>query len=202
MYAFSFENVASQVAEPLFSRLIFLFSYSHLGWFARDPKILSAVGHVLLQSPHITPIRPTQIIIAEDCFQLSSVPFDVVTQIVIKAIQKLHGGKCLIICFSININSVLSYVIYKTKFECFISIMMFDMYLERFYLPIIFVAVYTTADSVLRHEILGEYVKAKVLSLKHFMSEEKTDQVYNIPSLAALSSAMRLLQRYSSLLHP
>jgi len=96
----------SQVVEPLFSRLIFLFSYSHLGWFARDPKILSAVGHVLLQSPRITPIRPTQIIIAEDCFQLSSVPFDVVTQIVIKPIQKLYGGKCLIICFSININSV------------------------------------------------------------------------------------------------
>jgi len=80
--------------------------------------------------------------------------------------------------------------------------MMFDMYLERFYLLVLFVAVYTTSDGVLRHEILGEYVKAKVPGLKHFMSEEKTDQVYNIPSLAALSSAMRLLQRYSSLLHP
>lgn len=117
-------------------------SFDTVGWFARDPKTLSAVGHVLLQLPHITPIRPTQIIIAEDCFNLSSVPFDIVSQIVIKAIQKLYG------------------------------------------------------DGLLRHEILGEYVKAKVPGLKHFISEEKSDQVYNIPSLAALSSAMRLLQRY------
>ncbi|MCH83364.1 amidase 1-like, partial [Trifolium medium] len=118
-------------------------SFDTVGWFARDPKILSRVGHVLLPSPQqAAPVRPTQIIIAEDCFQLSSIPYDVVPQIVIKAIQKLYG------------------------------------------------------DDVLRHEILGEYVKAKVPSLKHFMSEENTDQVYNIPSLAALSSAMRLLQRY------
>lgn len=80
--------------------------------------------------------------------------------------------------------------------------MMFDMYLERFILLIIFVAVYTTADGLLRYEFLGEYVKAQVPGLKHFMSQEKTDQIYNIPSLAALSSAMRLLQRYSILLHP
>lgn len=60
----------------------------------------------------------------------------------------------------------------------------------------------TAAEDVLRREILGEYVKAKVPGLKHFMSEENTNQVYNIPSLAALSSAMRLLQRYNSLHHP
>jgi hypothetical protein len=65
-----------------------------------------------------------------------------------------------------------------------------------------FVVVSTAADDVLRHEILGEYVKAKVPSLKNFMREENTDQVYNIPSLAALSSAMRLLQRCSSQVHP
>jgi Asp-tRNA(Asn)/Glu-tRNA(Gln) amidotransferase A subunit family amidase len=117
-------------------------SFDTVGWFARDPKILSRVGHVLLPSPQAVPVRPTQIIVADDCFQLSSIPYDVVPRIVIKAIQKLYG------------------------------------------------------DDVLRHEILGEYVKAKVPSLKNFMSEENTDQVYNIPSLAALSSAMRLLQRY------
>ncbi|XP_004495736.1 amidase 1 [Cicer arietinum] len=117
-------------------------SFDTVGWFARDPKILSRVGHVLLQSPHVTSVRPTQIIIAEDCFQLSTVPFDVVTRTVIKAIQKLYG------------------------------------------------------DDVLRHEILGEYVKAKVPSLEHFMSEDNADQLYKIPSLTALSSAMRLLQRY------
>lgn len=90
------ENIASENVEPLFSRLIFLFSYSHLGWFARDPKILSRVGHVLLQSPQVTPVKPTQVIIAEDCFQLSSVPYEVVPQTVIKVVQKLYGGKCLI----------------------------------------------------------------------------------------------------------
>ncbi|KAH1037599.1 hypothetical protein GYH30_056781 [Glycine max] len=49
---------------------------------------------------------------------------------------------------------------------------------------------------VLKHEILGDYVKTNVPSLKHFMSKENTDQIYSIPSLAALSSAMRFLQRY------
>jgi hypothetical protein len=77
--------------------LILLFLYSYLGWFARDPKILSRVGHVLLPSPQAVPVRPTQIIVADDCFQLSSIPYDVVPRIVIKEIQKLYGGEYLII---------------------------------------------------------------------------------------------------------
>ncbi|KAK2456545.1 amidase [Trifolium repens] len=82
-----------------------------------DPKILSRVGQVLLQYPQVVLVRPTQIIIAEDCLQLSSIPYDVVPWIVIKAMHKLYGG------------------------------------------------------DVLRHEILGEYVKAEVPSLKNFTSE-------------------------------
>ncbi|TKY52205.1 Amidase 1 [Spatholobus suberectus] len=117
-------------------------SFDTVGWFARDPLILSRVGDIILQLPDVAPIRPTRIIIAEDCFQLSSIPYDVVTRTVIKAVEKLYGG------------------------------------------------------DVLKHEILGDYVKTNVPSLKHFMSKENTDQIYNIPSLAALSSAMRLLQRY------
>ncbi|XP_061338007.1 amidase 1-like isoform X3 [Gastrolobium bilobum] len=117
-------------------------SFDTVGWFARDPLILSRVGRVLLQLPDVAPVRPTCIIIAEDCFQLSSIPYDQVTGAVIKAIDKLYGG------------------------------------------------------DVLKHKILGDYVKANVPSLKHLMSKENTDQVYNIASLAALSSAMRLLQRY------
>ncbi|RDX82585.1 Amidase 1, partial [Mucuna pruriens] len=117
-------------------------SFDTVGWFARDPMILSRVGSVILQLPDVEPIRPTSIIIAEDCFQLSSIPYDVVTRTVTKAVEKLYGG------------------------------------------------------GVLKQEILGDYVKTNVPSLKHFMSEENTDQIYNIPSLAALSSAMRLLQRY------
>jgi hypothetical protein len=51
------------------------------------------------------------------------------------------------------------------------------------------------AGDLLKHAILGDYVKEKVPSLKKFMTKENADQEYNIPSLAALSSAMRLLQR-------
>ncbi|XWS57560.1 hypothetical protein CRYUN_Cryun09bG0184600 [Craigia yunnanensis] len=47
-----------------------------------------------------------------------------------------------------------------------------------------------------KHVILGDYVKDKVPSLQHFMVKGNEDQEDNIPSLAALSSAMRLLQRY------
>lgn len=117
-------------------------SFDTVGWFARNPTILNRVGKVLLQLPDVAPTRPTYMIIAEDCFQLSSTPYDVVTQTVIEAVTKLYGG------------------------------------------------------NVLKKEILGDYVKANVPSLKHFMAKENTDQVYNIPSLAALSSAMRQLQRY------
>ncbi|XP_061338008.1 amidase 1-like [Gastrolobium bilobum] len=117
-------------------------SFDTVGWFARDPMILGRVGRVLLQLPDVAPVRPTCIIIAEDCFQLSSIPYDQLTGAVIKAIDKLYGG------------------------------------------------------DVLKHKILGDYVKANVPSLKHFMSKENTDQVYNIASLAALESALRKLQRY------
>ncbi|XP_058726333.1 amidase 1-like [Vicia villosa] len=113
-------DIASEIVESLFSELIFLFSYSHLG-------CVLGIQRLLLQSPQVTPVRPTQVVI-------------------------FH---------------ILSSKQYKT------------------------------ADDVIRHEILGDYyVKPKVPGLKHFMSEENTNQVYNIPSLAALSSAMRLLQRY------
>ncbi|KAF7805130.1 Amidase 1 [Senna tora] len=118
-------------------------SFDTVGWFARDPMILNRVGRVLLQLPEVVPaVKPTRIIIADDCFQLSSIPHNLVTQILIEAVEKLYGG------------------------------------------------------DVLKYEILGDYVKARVPTLKHFMSNSHIDQVYNIPSLAALSSAMRLLQRY------
>lgn len=74
----------------------FLYSSSHLGWFARNPTILNRVGKVLLQLPDVAPTRPTYMIIAEDCFQLSSTPYDVVTQTVIEAVTKLYGGEQII----------------------------------------------------------------------------------------------------------
>ncbi|KAK0601916.1 hypothetical protein LWI29_028740 [Acer saccharum] len=117
-------------------------SFDTVGWFARDPTILNRVGRVLLQLPDMHLVKPSQFIIPEDCFQLSSIPSDRITQILVKSVEKLFGGH------------------------------------------------------MIKHAILGDYVKDKVPSLKHFISEENKDQEYTIPSLAALSSAMRLLQRY------
>ena len=66
---------------------------SHLGWFARDPVIFNRVGRVLLHLPDVDPIKPSQIIIPEDCFRLSSVPSDRTAQVLVKSIEKLFGGK-------------------------------------------------------------------------------------------------------------
>ncbi|CAI9102253.1 OLC1v1000494C1 [Oldenlandia corymbosa var. corymbosa] len=48
----------------------------------------------------------------------------------------------------------------------------------------------------IQHVSLGDYVEENVTSLKSFMSQNSGDLQHNIPSLAALSSAMRSLQRY------
>ncbi|XP_039058714.1 amidase 1-like isoform X2 [Hibiscus syriacus] len=45
-------------------------------------------------------------------------------------------------------------------------------------------------------KLFGDYVKDKVPSLQHFIDKGNEDQELNIPSLAALSNAVRLLQRY------
>ncbi|XP_065853159.1 amidase 1 isoform X3 [Euphorbia lathyris] len=117
-------------------------SFDTVGWFARNPVILNQVGHVLLQLPHTESIIPKQIIIAEDCFKLSSIPNSRVSQVLVKSAEKLFGG------------------------------------------------------NIVKNMILGDYVEEKVPSLSHFMSKEIKEQDYNIASLAALSSAMRLLQRH------
>ncbi|RVW53285.1 Amidase 1 [Vitis vinifera] len=117
-------------------------SFDTVGWFARDPEILNRVGHVLLPFPDVNPVKPSQIIIPEDCFRLLSIPIDRVTQVLIKSVEKLFGS------------------------------------------------------DIVKHVSLGDYVEDKVTSLKPFMSKENQTQEYNIPSLAALSTAMRLLQRY------
>ncbi|XVF06119.1 hypothetical protein REPUB_Repub06bG0020300 [Reevesia pubescens] len=118
-------------------------SFDTVGWFARDPVILNRVGCVLLHLHDVDPMKPSQIIIPEDCFRLSSVPSDRTAAVLVKSIEKLFGGQCV------------------------------------------------------KHAILGDYVKDKVPSLQHFMHKGNEDQEDDIPPpLAALSSAMRLLQRY------
>ncbi|RVX18853.1 Amidase 1 [Vitis vinifera] len=118
-------------------------SFDTVGWFARDPEILNRVGHVLLPFPDVNPVKPSQIIIPEDCFRLLSIPIDRVTQVLINQWRSYLG-----------------------------------------------------VSDIVKHVSLGDYVEDKVTSLKPFMSKENQTQEYNIPSLAALSTAMRLLQRY------
>lgn len=117
-------------------------SFDTVGWFARDPEMLSRVGRVLLRLPDMNHASPSQIIISEDCFRLSSIPSDQTAQVLVKSVEKLFGGH------------------------------------------------------VIKHIILGDYVEDNVPSLKHFMSKGIQAQEYNILSLAALSNAMRLLQRH------
>ena len=50
------------------------------------------------------------------------------------------------------------------------------------------------AGDLVKHAVLGDCVKEKVPSLKQLMTKEKSAQEYDIPSLAALASAMLLLQ--------
>uniref|UniRef100_A0A5B7BDI1 Amidase domain-containing protein n=1 Tax=Davidia involucrata TaxID=16924 RepID=A0A5B7BDI1_DAVIN len=116
-------------------------SFDTVGWFARDPVILKQVGRVLLQLPVVDPVRPSHIIIPEDCFKLLSIPSDRMTKVLVKSIEKLYGGH------------------------------------------------------IVKHASLGDYVMDRVPSLEHFIKGIET-QEYNIPSLVALSNAMRLLQRY------
>ncbi|XP_062084718.1 amidase 1 [Humulus lupulus] len=120
-------------------------SFDTVGWFARDHELLNRVGRVLLQFPQVDPIRPSpsQLIIAEDCFQLSTTPGNQIVEGLVKSVEMLFGGH------------------------------------------------------LIKYANLGNYVKGKVPSLKSFVSKiNAEEQEYNIPSLAALSSAMRLLQRY------
>ncbi|XP_021772964.1 amidase 1-like isoform X2 [Chenopodium quinoa] len=49
---------------------------------------------------------------------------------------------------------------------------------------------------VLKYMDLGDYVEENVSSLKHFMGQGGDTKEYSIPSLVALSSAMRILQRH------
>lgn len=52
-------------------------------------------------------------------------------------------------------------------------------------------------NTVIEKVNLGEYTEENVPSLKHFMTSDAvaTQQEFHIPSLMALSSSMRLLQR-------
>ncbi|XP_071691232.1 translocon at the outer membrane of chloroplasts 64-like [Rutidosis leptorrhynchoides] len=70
-------------------------SLDTVGWFANDPSILRRVGQVLLQVPLAVQRNPRNVIIADDCFQLSKVPVDRLTQVVIRSTESLFGKQVL-----------------------------------------------------------------------------------------------------------
>ncbi|KAL1192943.1 Amidase 1 [Cardamine amara subsp. amara] len=120
-------------------------SFDTVGWFARDTATLKRVGCVLLEQPHLAPTEPSQLIIADDCFELCSVPRDLMVQPLVRSLEKSFEG-----------------------------------------------------NTVIKKVNLGNYIEESVPSLKHFMTSDDvtTQQEFCIPSLMALSSSMRLLQRY------
>ncbi|KAM7481170.1 hypothetical protein LguiB_005753 [Lonicera macranthoides] len=143
-------------------------SFDTVGWFARDPLILNRIGQVLLQLPHVDPVTPTNIIIAEDCFKLLSIPSDRVTKVLIKSIDKIFGGAR---------SSSLR---------------------ETLLGPLGGVSRSSNQGHIVNYASIGDYVESKVPSLKRFMVKGVESQEYSIESLTALSSAMRSLQRCGS----
>ncbi|CAA0825335.1 Amidase 1 [Striga hermonthica] len=118
-------------------------SFDTVGWFARDPSILKQVGKILLRlQDDIPAAKLGQLIIAQDCFNLLSIPPEPFIDILVASVGKLYGSE-------------------KIEFTN-----------------------------------LGDFVETKVPSLKHFMGDFTKREDNNIPSLTALSTAMRLLQRY------
>ncbi|XP_059296588.1 amidase 1 [Lycium ferocissimum] len=119
-------------------------SFDTVGWFARDPLILKQVGRVLLQSPQVNTVRPTNIIVAEDCFKLLDSKSNLLIETLVNSVQKLYGSH------------------------------------------------------MIKYMNLGDYIEETVPSLKKFMTARTSNEESEsyIPSLLALSSAMRLLQKY------
>ncbi|KAJ9552815.1 hypothetical protein OSB04_016860 [Centaurea solstitialis] len=70
-------------------------SFDTVGWFAMDPSILRRVGQVLLPVPFAVQRNPRNVVIADDCFQLSKIPIDRLTQVVIRSTENLFGKQVL-----------------------------------------------------------------------------------------------------------
>lgn len=70
-------------------------SFDTVGWFARDPVILNRVGRILLQLLHADPVEPSNIIIAEDCFNLLSIPNDRITTVLVNSVNKIFGDNTI-----------------------------------------------------------------------------------------------------------
>ncbi|XP_010489566.1 PREDICTED: amidase 1-like isoform X1 [Camelina sativa] len=71
-------------------------SFDTVGWFARDTTTLKRVGSVLLEQPQLNCIKPDQLIIADDCFKLCSVPRDLLVQPLVGSVEKLFRGNTVV----------------------------------------------------------------------------------------------------------
>ncbi|GAA0171201.1 hypothetical protein LIER_25291 [Lithospermum erythrorhizon] len=66
-------------------------SLDTVGWFARDPAILSHVGHALLQLKLLAPKRTRQFVVADDLFELTKVPKQKTANVVRNVIERSAG---------------------------------------------------------------------------------------------------------------
>ncbi|KMZ56987.1 Amidase 1 [Zostera marina] len=70
-------------------------TFDTVGWFARDPKIMNKVGHVLLPLSPTGIIPPRRVIIPDDCFKKLSFQGDHILKALTPLIIKKLGGYSL-----------------------------------------------------------------------------------------------------------
>lgn len=165
-------------------------NFAHTGWFARDPSILRRVGHVLLQLPYADSRAPRHIIIADDCFQLLKSPKNRVAQVVIRSTEKLFGSKfycvTILVWFLLWFGSTLS---------CFLFFPPSSWLCRRIGTYLLLFNVFTFLGQVLNSANLGDYLAAKVPSLKQFHNAKRNGEL-KLSSLQSLANAMLLLKRW------
>ena len=81
------------------------------------------------------------------------------------------------------------------EYKCELSLLIVSKSLYYILFASEMLTILTNAGQTLKRASIGDFVKDQIPSLKAFLSEGNAEEDYNIPSLAALSSSMRLLQR-------
>ncbi|XP_024516983.1 uncharacterized protein LOC9629241 [Selaginella moellendorffii] len=70
-------------------------SFDTVGWFAKEPNVLRQVGYALLQQPFMEPRQPQRVIMADDCFSLSSAPPERTKAVVARCFERVLGKKTM-----------------------------------------------------------------------------------------------------------
>jgi amidase len=76
---------------PLDGILLQAPSYDTIGWFARDAELFARIGSVLLHSD-IPPVRPPQLVIAEDAFELADQEVQKALQPIVDRVASVIGN--------------------------------------------------------------------------------------------------------------